>query len=82
MVKQIAQQLFDWIKETGPTGGDAFDQERLDEVDSFLFGGTEGRGVCPIALSPGEEALAVAHSDMIAAALEVLMDRELELEAV
>jgi hypothetical protein len=82
MVKQIAQQLFDWIKEAGPTNGDAFDQDRNDEVSGFLFPGTESRGPCPIPLSPGEEALAAAHSDEIAAALEVLMDRELELEAV
>jgi len=76
MVKQIAQQFFDWIKEAGPTGGDAYDQERIDEVDSFLFSGTEERGPCPIPLAPGEEALAIAHSNEISEALCDLMDEE------
>ncbi len=80
MVKQIAQQLFDWIKEAGPTNGDAYDQERIDEVDSFLFAGTEGRGACPIALAPGEEALAIAHCDEVGEALYGLMDEEVRLQ--
>jgi hypothetical protein len=69
MVKQIAQQLFDWIKEAGPTGGDAFDQERIDEVDSYLY----GTGECPVSLSPEEDAVVLEHRDAVGAAIEELM---------
>lgn len=74
MVNQIAQQLFDWIKEVGPTNGDAYDQTRIDEVDDFL----SGHSPCPVSMAPGEEALAIANSDAVNEALCDLMDEEVK----
>jgi len=76
MIKQIAQQLFDWIKEAGPTGGDAYDQERLDEVDDFLC----GRVLCPVPLSLEELDFAIANSDAISEEVGLLMDKEVCLQ--
>jgi hypothetical protein len=73
MVNGIAQKLLNWIKETGPTlSGDAYNQERIDEVDDFL----SGHAPCPASLAPGEEALAVANSDAISEAIWELMNLE------
>ena len=76
MVKQIAQQLFDWIKEIGATGGDAYDQERLDEVDDFL----RGRVLCPVPLSLEELDFAITNSDAISEEVGLLMDKEVRLQ--
>jgi hypothetical protein len=76
MVKQIAQQLFDWIKEIGATGGDAYDQERLDEVDDFL----RGQVLCPVPLSLEELDFAIANSDAISEEVGLLMDKEVCLQ--
>ena len=35
MVNVIAQKFFDYIKEAGPTNGDAYDQDRLDEIQGY-----------------------------------------------
>jgi len=76
MVNQIAQQLFDWIKEAGPTGGDAYDQERLDEVDDFL----SGHVLCPVSLSLEELDFAITNSDAISEEVGLLMDKEVRLQ--
>ena len=75
MVKQIAKGLFDWIKEVGPTNGDAYDQERTDEVCDFL----NGHSPSPIPLAPGEEALAIAHHEEVHEEIERIMDEEIRL---
>ena len=75
MVKQIAKGLFDWIKEIGPTNGDAYDQVRCDEVDDFL----NGHSPSPIPLTPGEEAFVITHVDDVNEAIEQLMDEEIRL---
>ncbi len=75
MVNQIAQQLFDWIKETSPTEyGDAYDQERCDYVCDFLAGYSPP----PVVMAPGEEALAIANSEALHEELERLMDEEVK----
>ena len=75
MVKQIAKGLFDWIKEIGPTNGDAYDQERCDEVCDFL----SGHSPSPIPLTPDEETFVIAHVDDVNEAIEQLMDEEIRL---
>jgi len=74
MINQIAQQLFDWIKEIGPTNGDAYDQERCDFVCDFLAGYSPP----PVVMAPGEEALAIANSEAVHEELERLMDEEVK----
>ena len=74
MINQIAQQLFDRIKEIGPTNGDAYDQERCDFVCDFLAGYSPP----PVVMAPGEEALAIANSEAVHEELERLMDEEVK----
>ena len=74
MVNGIAQQLFDWIKEIGPTNGDAYDQERCDYVCDFLG----GHSPSPVVMAPGEEALAIANSDAVHEEIDRLMDEEVK----
>ena len=52
MVNVIAQKFFDYIKEAGPTNGDAYDQDRLDEVDDAIQGYAES----PVSLTEEEAA--------------------------
>ena len=73
MVNGIAQKLLNWIKETGPTlSGDAYNQERIDEVDDFL----SGHSPCPASMDPSEEAFALTNSDAISEAIWELMNEE------
>jgi len=74
MVNLIAKQLFDWVKEIGPTNGDAYDQERCDYVCDFLGGYSPS----PVTMSPSEEALAIANSEAVHEELERLMDEEVK----
>lgn len=70
MKEQIAQKLFDWVKETGPgTNGDAYDQERIDEVDDFL-GGHLGS---PVPLTGAESAFCEEHGTLVSGELDRLM---------
>ena len=74
MVNLIAKQLFDWIKEIGPTNGEAYDQERCDYVCDFLG----GHSPSPVVMAPGEEALAIANSDAVHEEIDRLMDEEVK----
>ena len=75
MVNEIARKFFDWIKETSPTEyGDSYDEERNDEVLDFLA----GHAPCPVSLSPGEEALAIANSDAVHEEIVRLMEEEVK----
>ena len=67
MKSQIAQKLFDWVKEAGPTAnGDAYNQERIDEVDDFL-GGHVGS---PVPLTDAEAAFCEEHGDLVSDEME------------
>jgi hypothetical protein len=74
MVNLIAKQLFDWVKEIGPTNGDAYDQERCDYVCDFLGGYSPS----PVTMAPGEEAIAIANSEDVHEEIDRLMDEEVK----
>ena len=74
MVNLIAKQLFDWVKEIGPTNGDAYDQERCDYVCDFL----DGYSPSPVTMAPGEEAIAIANSEDVHEEIDRLMDEEVK----
>ena len=72
MTKAIAGKLFDWIRETGPTAnGDAYNQERIDQVDDFLF--RPEHTPCPVSLTPEEVAFLGEHNDAVEAALGLML---------
>lgn len=75
MVNVIAQKFFDYIKEGGPTNGDAYDQDRIDEVDDAIQGYTES----PVSLTEEEEEYldGLANFDEIDEAIQALMEADL-----
>lgn len=75
MVNVIAQKFFDYIKEGGPTNGDAYDQDRIDEVDDAIQGYAES----PVSLTEEEDAWLeeLDNFDEIDEAIQALMDANL-----
>ena len=75
MVNVIAQKFFDYIKEAGPTNGDAYDQDRLDEVDDAIQGYTES----PVSLTEEEAAWLeeLDNFDEVDDAIQALMEADL-----
>ena len=75
MVNVIAQKFFDYIKEAGPTNGDAYDQDRLDEVWDAIQGYAES----PVSLTEEEAAWLeeLDNFDEIDDAIQALMDANL-----
>ena len=70
MRKQIAQKLFDWIKETGPCpSGDAYSQVRIDEVYDFLGGYT----ALPFSFDQEEMAFIQEHGSLVGDEVERLL---------
>lgn len=71
MTKAIAGKLFAWVKESGPTAnGDAYSQERIDELDDFLF--RPEHTPCPVSLTPEELAHLEANHAAVEAALALM----------
>lgn len=75
MVNGIAQKFFGYIKEAGPTNGDAYDQDRLDEVDDAIQGYAES----PVSLTEEEAAWLeeLDNFDEIDDAIQALMEADL-----
>ena len=75
MVNVIAQKFFAYINEKGPTNGDAYDQDRLDEVDDAIQGYAES----PVSLTEEEAAWLeeLDNFDEIDDAIQALMDANL-----
>ena len=75
MVNVIAQKFFAYINEKGPTNGDAYDQDRLDEVWDAIQGYTES----PVSLTEEEAAWLeeLGDFDEIEEVLGALMDANL-----
>lgn len=75
MVNVIAQKFFAYINEAGPTNGDAYDQDRIDEVWDAI----EGYKPSPVSLT--EEELGwleeLGDFDEIEEILGALMDANL-----
>ena len=70
MKKQIAQKLFDWIKEPGPPlCGDAYDQERIDGVYDLL----KGHPYIDVNLTPEETAFLQEHGSLVDDEIERLL---------
>ena len=75
MVNVIAQKFFAYINEKGPTNGDAYDQDRLVEVDDAIQGYAES----PVRLTEEEAAWLeeLDNFDEIDDAIQALMDANL-----
>lgn len=75
MVNGIALKFFNWVKEAGPTNGDAYDQERIDAMWDTISGYIE----IDVGLTAEEKEYLdeLANFDELEAAIDALMDANL-----
>lgn len=75
MVNGIALKFFNWVKEAGPTNGDAYDQERIDAMWDTISGYIE----VDVGLTAEEQEYLdeLANFDELEAAIDALMDADL-----
>lgn len=75
MVNGIALKFFNWVKEAGPTNGDAYDQERIDAMWDTISGYIE----IDVGLTAEEQEYLdeLANFDELEAAIDALMDADL-----
>lgn len=76
MVNGIALKFFNWIKEAGPTGGDAYDQERIDAVWDAVSGYIEIDA--GLTAEEKEYIAELDNFDELEAAIDALMDEEVK----
>ena len=75
MVNVIAQKFFGYINEKGPVDGDAYDQDRIDEVWDAI----EGYKPSPVSLTEEEQEYldGLVSFDEIEETLGALMEADL-----